>query len=149
MGVARSGTLHHTCFVVNDVEKTAAALTASLGIGPWDIQTIEPVATTVRGLDVPFTFTIAIAAVGSGLYELLAPRTGESIYVEHLQEIGEGFHHTCIAYPSREEMRAAKAELTAQGREMLQSGDLGDAGEFCYFDIAETGAILELLYLKG
>lgn len=31
---------------------------------------------------------------------------------------------------------------------MVQSGDLGEGGEFCYFEIAETGAILELLYLK-
>ena len=31
---------------------------------------------------------------------------------------------------------------------MVQSGNFGELGEFCYFDIAETGALLELLYLK-
>jgi len=148
VGVAASGTLHHTCFVVNDVEKTAAALAESLGIGPWSVWTIEPAASTVRGRDVPFTFRVAIAPVGDSNYELLAPHTGESIYVEHLKAHGEGFHHTCIAYPSLEALREAKAELTRQGRELVQSGDLGEQGEFCYFDIAETGALLELLYLK-
>jgi len=148
MGVVASGTLHHTCFVVNDVEKTAAALAESLGIGPWSVFTIEPAATTVRGRDVPFSFRVAIAPVGDSSYELLAPRTGESIYVEHLAAKGEGFHHTCIAYPSHEALREAKAELTRQGRELVQSGDFGEAGEFCYFDIAETGALLELLYLR-
>jgi len=78
MGVVSSGTLHHTCFVVNDVEKTATALAESLGIGPWSVFTIEPAATTVRGRDVPFSFRIAIAPVGDSSYELLAPRTGES-----------------------------------------------------------------------
>jgi catechol 2,3-dioxygenase-like lactoylglutathione lyase family enzyme len=146
--VAEAGTLHHTCFVVHDVEQTAAALAESLGIGPWDIWTIEPPVTTVRGRETPFSFRVALAAVGASSYELLAPLAGESIYVEHLAEKGEGFHHTCIAYESREAMQAAKAELARQGRSMVQSGDLGDAGEFCYFEIAETGAILELLYLK-
>jgi predicted secreted hydrolase len=91
MGVVSSGTLHHTCFVVNDVEKTATALAESLGIGPWSVFTIEPAATTVRGRDVPFSFRIAIARRGL-------------------------------------ELRAARA---AHGREQ-----------------AETGALLELLYLK-
>jgi hypothetical protein len=27
--------LHHTCFVVRDVEGTARRLAAALGIGPW------------------------------------------------------------------------------------------------------------------
>jgi catechol 2,3-dioxygenase-like lactoylglutathione lyase family enzyme len=148
MGVATSGTLHHTCFVVHDVEKTATALSESLGIGPWGISTIEPATSTVRGRDVPFTFKIAIAAVGASHYELLAPLTGDSIYVEHLQEKGEGLHHTCIAYASHDALRDAKAELLRQGRELVQSGEFGDAGEFCYFDVAETGALLELLYLK-
>jgi len=148
MAVATSGTLHHTGFVVHDVEKTAAALSESLGIGPWGIWTVEAPATTVRGRDVPFTFRVAIAAVGDGAYELLQPLSGESIYVEHLKEKGEGFHHTCIAYGSHDAMREAKAELVRQGRELVQSGDLGEAGEFCYFEIAETGSLLELLYLQ-
>jgi hypothetical protein len=72
---------------------------------------------------------------------------GESIYVGHLEANGEGFHHTCVAYPSREAMREAKAELVRQGREMVQSADMGELGEFCYFDIPEMGALLELLYV--
>jgi catechol 2,3-dioxygenase-like lactoylglutathione lyase family enzyme len=149
MGITESGTLHHTCFVVHDVEKTAAALSESLGIGPWGVWTIEPPVTTVRGREVPFSFRVALAAVGDASYELLAPHTGDSIYVEHLAEKGEGFHHTCIAYATREAMQAARAELLSQGREIVQSGDLGEGGEFCYVEIPETGALLELLYLAG
>ena len=33
MGVSDSGTLHHTCFVVNDIEATVKALADSLASG--------------------------------------------------------------------------------------------------------------------
>jgi Glyoxalase/Bleomycin resistance protein/Dioxygenase superfamily len=147
VSITESATLHHTCYVVHDVEKTAAALAES-GMGPWSIWTIEPVATTVRGRDVPYSFRIAFATVGGSSFELVAPHTGESIYVDHLETNGEGFHHTCIAYPSRVAMNEAKAELIGQGREVVQSAVVGEIGEFCYFHIAEIGSLLELLYLS-
>jgi hypothetical protein len=34
-------------------------------------------------------------------------------------------------------------------RDMIQGGSVGTMAEFPYFDIAETGAVLELLYLDG
>jgi hypothetical protein len=148
MAVADSGTLHHTCFVVHDLEKAAKALADSLGIS-WNVWTIEPESSTVRGRDVPFSFKVALAQVGGAAYELIEPHTGESVYVEHLASKGEGFHHTCIAYGTREAIQQAKDELSRQGREMIQSGSLGELGEFCYFDIPETGAVLELLFLSG
>jgi len=146
MNITDSATLHHTSFVVRDVEKTAAAL-AGAGIGPWGIWTIEPAATTVRGREVPCSFRIAFAAVGDSNFELVAPLEGESIFAGHLEANGEGFHHACVAYPTREAMRDAKAELTRQGRDMVQSSDLGELGEFCYFEIPELGALVELLYV--
>jgi hypothetical protein len=147
MGVADTGTLHHTCFVVNDIEKAAEALAASLSV-KWNLWTIEPIASTVHGREVPFSFRVALAQVGDSSLELIAPLSGESAYAEHLKSKGEGFHHTCIAYASREAMQEAKDELLKQDREMIQSASLGELGEFCYFDITETGAFLELLYLK-
>ena len=147
MGVADSGTLHHTCFVVNDIEKAAEALSDSLSV-KWSLWTIEPANSTVHGREVPFSFRVALAQVGDSSYELIAPLSGESVYAEHLKSKGEGFHHTCIAYDSLEDMRKAKDELMKQGREMIQSASLGELGEFCYFDITESSAVTELLYLK-
>jgi catechol 2,3-dioxygenase-like lactoylglutathione lyase family enzyme len=147
MGVAESATLHHTCFVVHDVDKTSAELSGSLGLGPWEVFDVEPHGCTVRGRDVPFTFRVAITAVGGSHFELVAPLTGESLYVEHLATHGEGFHHTCIAYETAAAMQSAKAELLAAGRDLVQGGLVGENGEFCYFEIAEIGSILELLYL--
>ena len=147
MGVANSGVLHHTCFVVHDVEKTAKALAESLSIGPWKIWTIEPTESTVHGEMESFSFRVALAEVGGGNYELLSPLSGKSVYSEHLANHGEGFHHTCLSYPSLEAMQAARSELVSQGREMVQGGSVGDAVEFCYFFMPEIDSILELLYL--
>jgi hypothetical protein len=144
--VTESGTMHHVGIAVHDVEKSAAALEAS-GIGPWAIWTIEPASTIVRGQDVPFSFRVAFAAVGDSNFELIAPLEGESIYVDFLKTNGEGMHHTCVAYATREALHEAKAELTRQGRELVQSADMGELGEFCYFQIPELGSLLELLYV--
>ena len=136
MKITQSGTLHHTCFVVRDVEKTASALAESgdRAVGRLDDRTGGDDGSGARG---SLRFRIAFAQVGDSNYELLAPHEGESIYVEHLAANGEGFHHTCIRYPSREALHEAKAELDRQGRTMVQSADMGDLGEFCYYDIPE------------
>jgi catechol 2,3-dioxygenase-like lactoylglutathione lyase family enzyme len=144
MNVPGSSTLHHTCFLVRDVDGAAARLATTLGIGPWHVWTITPEEGTVHGRSV----RVALAEHGGSSYELLAPISGDSVYVEHLATKGEGFHHTCHAYASREELRAAKAELLAKGCEMIQDASLGDLGEFCCFAVPETASVLELLYLR-
>ena len=147
MGVVSAATLHHTAFVVNDIEKSAQELADSLGL-QWKVWTIEPVATMVHGREIPFSFRIAIAQVGDSYYELIAPHTGDSIYVEYLKSKGEGFHHTCVTYASFEALYKALDEMLKQGRKILQSASLGDSGEFYYFDMVEMGAILELLFIR-
>jgi hypothetical protein len=147
MSTVANGTLHHTCFLVHDVVKTAQQMADTLGIKPWSVFTLEPPECFVRGKETKFTFRVALAEVGGASYELLQPVSGDSVYVEHMEKHGESFHHTCIAYASHEDMQAAKAELLGQGREMIQNGGAPGAFEFCYFDMAETGSVLELLWL--
>jgi catechol 2,3-dioxygenase-like lactoylglutathione lyase family enzyme len=149
MAKSASGTFHHTCFLVRDVDATAARLSASIGIGPWHVWTIAPAECTVHGQPGSYSFRVALAEHGGASYELLAPISGHSVYTEHLEAQGEGFHHTCHIFPTREAMEAAQAELAAQGRDMIQSGSSGEAFAFCYFTIPETGSTLELLYLAG
>ena len=149
MDIVGSGTLHHTCFIVEDVEKTARQLKDGLSIKPWGVWTITPESCFLRGESVDVSFKVAIAPVGNANYELIQPLSGRSIYAECLTAKGPGFHHTCIAYPSLKEMRDAREALEKQGRELLQSASLGDLGEFCYFDLPEMGSCLELLYLTA
>lgn len=139
--------LHHTCFLVRDLEGTAQRLSDALAIGPWHIWTIQPAECRVRGQASPFSFRVALATVGGGTFELITPHSGPSVFDEWLDEHGEGFHHTCLVYPSIEAVRAAKAELQQQGRELVQEGSGGDVFEFGYFLFPEIGSLVEVLYL--
>ena len=124
--------LHHTCFVVRDLEGTAQQLADSFGIGPWNIWTITPAESRVRGESSAFSFRVALASVGGGTFELIAPHGTRSIFDEHLEQHGDGFHHTCLFYASIADVREAKAELQRQGREVVAEGSGGDVFEFAY-----------------
>jgi catechol 2,3-dioxygenase-like lactoylglutathione lyase family enzyme len=149
MTMPSPATLHHTCFLVRDLERTAQALSDSLAIGPWNVWTIEPAECRVHGQESPFSFRVAFAEVGGGTFELITPHTGNSVYDEHLAEHGEGFHHTCLVYPTLEAVRAAKAELLRQGREMIQEASAGDVFDLGFFTFPEIGSAVELLYLDA
>jgi catechol 2,3-dioxygenase-like lactoylglutathione lyase family enzyme len=141
--------LHHTCFLVRDLEATAQALSDTLGIGPWNVWTIEPAVCRVRGRESRFSFRVALATVGGGTFELITPHTGHSVYDEQLASQGEGFHHTCVVYPTLDAVREAKAELVRQGRELIQEASAGDVFDFGYFSFPEIGSLVELLYLDA
>jgi catechol 2,3-dioxygenase-like lactoylglutathione lyase family enzyme len=149
MAIPTPAAFHHTCFPVRDLEGTAQRLSDSFGIGPWNIWTIAPATCMVRGQESPFSFRVALATVGGGTFELITPHSGRSVYDEHLERHGEGFHHTCFVYPSLEAVREAKAELRRQGREMIQEASGGDGFDFAYFLIPEIGSLVEVLYLDA
>ena len=139
--------LHHTCFLVRDLEGTAQRLSDALAIGPWNIWTITPSESRVRGHVHPFSFRVALATVGGGTFELVTPHRGRSIFDEHLEQHGDSFHHTCLIYSSMDAVRAAKAELQAQKRELVQEATGGDVFYFGYFRFPEIGSLVEVLYL--
>jgi len=147
MPIPTPSALHHTCFVVHDLEGTAQRLADSLGVGPWALFTIRPTASAVRGEARPLSFRIALATVGGGTFELVTPLTGPSVLDEQLERHGPGFHHTCLVYPTLAALREAKAELLRQGRVLLQEASGGDAFDFGYFDFPEIGSAVELLYI--
>jgi methylmalonyl-CoA/ethylmalonyl-CoA epimerase len=149
MAAPTPAAIHHTCFLVRDLEGTAQRLSDALGIDPWNIWTIEPAHCMVHGQESPFSVRIALATVGGGTFELATPRSGRTVYDEHLERHGEGFHHTCLVYPSLEAVRQAKAELRRQGRETIQEGSTGDVFDFAYFHFPEIDSAVEVLYLDA
>ncbi len=149
MTIPAPAAFHHTCFLVRDLEGTARKLSAALGIGPWNLWTIEPAECRVRGKDSPFSFRVAMTTVGGATFELLTPHRGRSVFDEQLEQHGDGFHHACLVYPTMAAMREARAELLRQGREIFQEGSAGDVFAFCYVAFPEIGSPIELLYLDG
>jgi catechol 2,3-dioxygenase-like lactoylglutathione lyase family enzyme len=149
MAIPNPTALHHAGFLVRNLEETAQRLSDALGIGPWNIWTIEPAESRVHGRETPFSFRMALATVGGGTYELITPHTGRSVYEEQLEEHGDGFHHTCLTYPSLKAVREAKTELRRQGREVIQEGGAGDLLDFAYILFPEIGSLVEVLYLDA
>lgn len=149
MSESSAPVLHHTCFLVRDLEATAQKLADSMQIGPWNIWTIMAPEGKVRGKPNPFSFRVALATVGGGTFELITPHTGRTVYDEHLEQFGEGYHHICMFYPTLAAVRAAKAEFLRQGREMIQEAAGGDVFEFAYFLFPEIGSAVEVLFLDG
>ena len=147
MAMPTAATLHHSGFLVRDLEATARRLSETLGIGPWNIWTITPAECMIRGEPIPFSFRAALATVGSGTIELITPHTGRTIYDDYLEAHGDGFHHACLMYPTLDSVREAKAELRRQGREIIQEGSAGDVFDFGYAVFPEIGSLVELLYL--
>ena len=147
MAIPTAATLHHTGFLVRDLEAAARRLSDARGIGPWNVWTIAPTYCMVRGKPSPFTFRAALATVGTGTFELIAPHTGRSVYDDYLEEHGEGFHHTCLMYPTLDAVREAKAEARRQGLEIIQEGSADDVFDFAYVVFPEIASLVELLYL--
>ena len=75
--------------------------------------------------------------------------SGPSVYQEHLDRDGAGFHHTCLVYPTVVAVREARAELAAQGRDLLQEASSGDLFDFAYFDFPEIGSAVEVLFVDA
>lgn len=149
MAMPAATTLHHTCFLVRDLEASAQRLSDALGIGPWNVWTIEPAQCVVRGQPGRFTFRVALATVGGATLELITPHGANSVFDDDLEKHGEGFHHTCLVYPSLAAVREAKAELRRQGREIIQEASAGDVFDFAYVFFPEIGSVIELLYLDA
>lgn len=147
MSVTKSATLHHTCILVNDLEKTAEKMAKALGIS-WALFTIAPEKCFVNEEPSPFSFKIGFTQIGDSNLELIAPDTGHSVYNEHLKTKGEGYHHTCLVYSELESMQAASASLENEGYKKIQHGYTTGLFEFCYFELGEPNIIIELLYLK-
>lgn len=146
MAVIDSGTMHHVCFLVKDVEEAARGLSESLSIS-WSLWTIDVPEATIHGRPETFSFRVALGGIGGLTYELIEPLGTNSVYTEHLESKGEGFHHTCLAFADYESVQAASAELAGKGLQMIQGGQAEGAFAFYYFDIPETNSALELLWL--
>jgi catechol 2,3-dioxygenase-like lactoylglutathione lyase family enzyme len=141
-----TATYHHTSFLTRDIERTARELARTLGL-TFDLWTLRCDPATVRGRPQPFSMRLAVSRVAPAAIELIQPLT-PSVYDEHLDAHGEGFHHTCVIYPSRDDYRNARETLLARGLEIIQAGAIADSVEFAYLDLPPLRSAIEILYIR-
>lgn len=141
--------INQIALVVRDLDAAMRHYWEVLGVGPWKVYTYgTPLVRdmTFRGKPQEYRMRLALAQVGAMMVELIQPLSDHNLYVEHLDQKGEGLHHIGVFVPSFD---SAVAEARRQGLSVLQSGrgygKLGDGG-FAYLDTEATlGTILELI----
>ena len=146
MKVQESGVIQ-VAYVVRDLEAAMQRHWEVSGIGPWHIYKFEPGKIQnyiYRGKPATHTCWIAVTPMGEGLgcqVELMQPISGRSIYDEHLETKGEGFHHVKLYYP---DCTRAVAEYAKRGYPVLQQGKIDD-DEHYYLDTEKDfGYTIEL-----
>jgi glyoxalase/bleomycin resistance protein/dioxygenase superfamily protein len=99
------------CVVVHDLDASVRTYHHEFGIGPWAIYTFGP--RTVDDLrqdgePVDTSWRLAIAQVGSMMWELIQPLDDRSTYARFLAEHGEGVHHVAVGLQSFDDAVAAR-----------------------------------------
>ncbi len=88
-------------FVVEDLFQAMKGHADALGIGPWQIYTIQPpelTHMTIRGRPESYGLKVGITQVGNVQWELIQPREGPSIYREFLKRKPGGGHVRVCRY---------------------------------------------------
>ncbi|HYN89011.1 MAG TPA: VOC family protein [Ardenticatenaceae bacterium] len=132
--------------VVRNIEESAQRYAAVLGLPVPDVIVTRPgseVHQTYRGAPSDAQAKLAFFDLGQVQLELIEPIGGPSTWQETLDRKGEGVHHIAFWV---EGMQRAVDFLKTQGIPMIQRGDMGEHGQYAYFDAeAQFGLTLELL----
>jgi methylmalonyl-CoA/ethylmalonyl-CoA epimerase len=140
--------IRQLCFVVADLDTAIAGQVAWADSGPftsWDASPGVFKDLTYRGEPSPFTLRYALNRQHPQI-ELVEPLTGPSIFHEHVDTYGHGFHH--VAYWVGD-LPATLKRIRGAGLEVVQEcsgfGADGD-GHAAFIDTRETtGSWTELV----
>jgi hypothetical protein len=139
-------------WVTTDLNATEGALTALVGAKKWvRIPEVHfgPETCTYRGQPADFVADISLSYAGDTQLELIAPRSGESVYSEFLRDRGPGLHHVCIEADSPDHLAQALDEATASGAPVVMRGVMAGGMEFAYVSAAESGVpYLEIAFIS-
>ncbi len=129
--------INHACIVVkNDVEKIAENYWNILGIGPWDVFTIEPPIIydeSYHGKPASFGFRAALCQCGPCQLELIQDLKGDSMYKDFLAEHGEGLQHVMYVANTIAEAKEHVELFAKHGFPLIMDGYLPDE-YFAYVD---------------
>ena len=126
-------------WVTRDLDATEQTLTALLGAKKWiRLPGVHfgPDSCTYRGRPADFVADVSLSYAGDMQLELIAPRSGESIYEEFLRQSGAGLHHICIEV---DDIEQAVGQAQADGADVVQRGVMPGGLEFAYVSAVAAG----------
>jgi hypothetical protein len=135
--MSKPATISQIGMVCRDLQSTMENYTKLLGWGPWNVyEHTSPSLhhTHLHGKPATYSMLCAETMVGDMCFELIQPLEGDSIYKEWLDQHGEGLHHVAVMKHTPEESDEFKAQMKAEGAEMLMGGRIGETIEFFYLD---------------
>ena len=129
------GTIRQTAYVVEDIEKSAAAWAAVHGVGPFYLYDVDT-PSVYRGRETAMRGRMGLAQSGIQQVELIQPDLSTpSLYTELLDASGPGFHHVCYWV----DIDDARDHFLAHGSELVQHGVTPDGNRFVYVSGAVSG----------
>lgn len=135
-------------FVVRDLQKVSDFY-QGIGLGSLPFERMISTDRMYRGRPVPFEMYLGWGRSGDVPFEWIQSLVGPSVYDEHLERYGEGFHH--LAFNVRD-MDEAIALMQRRGASVTQSGGWDfptSKGRFAYLDTERYGGVsTELLWNK-
>jgi catechol 2,3-dioxygenase-like lactoylglutathione lyase family enzyme len=141
-----STTLAQVAIVVRDIEASSRRYAEILGVPQPKIITTAPgsdVNMTYRGAPSDAQAKLAFFSLGQVQLELIEPLGGKSTWQEALDHHGESVHHLAFWV---EGMQRSVDFLATHDIPMIQRGDMGENGQYAYFDAEKPlGVVLELL----
>lgn len=141
--------LAQVALVVRDIEASSAKWASLLGQPiptPFTTKPGDEVNQKVKGLPSDAQCKLAFFDLGGVQLELIQPLGGESSWQQGLDDSGEGFHHLAFWTENMQEAAEAMGEA---GAPLWHVGDMGDEGQFAYFDAREElGVTVEFLESK-
>ena len=147
------GEIRQLGYVVHDIEAAMDYWSRTLGVGPWYYNPKVPIVNySYRGESHQPHNSVALANSGFVQVELIQTRNDvPSMYRDFLQTGQTGLQH--IAYWT-EQYEADLERLQGQGFQVVMSGEVGERGRFCYFDVpahagAHPGSVIELSEVAG
>jgi len=121
----------------------------SLGLPPLSIVPVEGRDREYKGNPASFEMELGWQRHGDVSYEWCIPLKGPTVYQDHINDHGEGFHHIGL---SVEDLDGTIAQWEAMGIPVIQSGAWGEkgkpgSGRYAYMDTDAFGGIaVELLW---
>jgi len=123
--------------VVEDLDRAAAFLESSFGLGPFRVEELEAPNVWDRGQEKHIKARLGFAPMGQVELELIHIVEGDSVHVEFLRQHGEGIHHLGFKV---EDFEAKLQQAKAMGFEVLQTGPGGRF--YAYLDTRRCGGLI-------